>query len=89
MDPFTLVSGLASVGGGIASAALAPSPTSLESGLNAKTNPVFSSSFAVGSGANATSEARQSDGLPSEIGGIPTEYLLLGGFVLVAVLLIK
>lgn len=89
MEPISLFSSLAGPIGGVASAALESGPTSLESGLNAKTNPIFASSFAVGSGANATSSARLSEGLPAEVGGIPTEYLLLGVMALVAVLLIK
>jgi hypothetical protein len=84
-----LISAAAKIAGPAIAAANQTAPTSLESGLNAKTNPIFSSSFAVGSGANATSEARLSEGLPSEVGGLPTEYLLLGGFALVAILLVK
>lgn len=67
-----------------AGAAAAPGPDLLESSLSAKINPTFANSFAVGSGADATSSPTVSgDAAPSL--PIPTEYLVVGGILFVAV----
>lgn len=74
-----VLSGISSLAG----SANASSPQAIENTLNAKTNPVFSNSFAVGRGATATSSPNVSAG--EAAAGIPPAYIL-GGAVLLALL---
>jgi hypothetical protein len=91
-----MTGGYASAVTGIVGAANEKGPTTLESGLNSKTNPIFSNSFSVGTGSKATSSPSYSDGnTGASLKDIPTAAWIAlacvvgGGGLIVALRMMK